>query len=734
MKIAALPFMFILMIHTSGFSQKKPEYPEIFEIIKEGDQEKSYTLLLDHQKNNPEFANTYFQLGIIAHQWAFDFNPFTDYEFTKLFIYNTKLYFNLAKHKLADEKKKNYDYYLNAIKLADGEKLSSEMITAYIDKKNAEIIEYEQNIIEIIKYFKKSSDKYNECVTNFMTINAEYNNVKNLYLTDNDENNERIKRLKTDFDSVLVYFDLYKQALSKYPLKGYNQTYQLKDIVTFRLDGLTASNFLNNEIVLWNYKKWVEEVKLIQEKVITSNKDEITVKNEEMTKLIDQLSDPMYSDTVKGFKTDDKFIYKIEKFDNNSFLLELFKLNESIINYLILVNKEINDPKNINEYSLVQIASFALSVYEEKRKVENLNENFEKRINPDEIKKYRQFYMTAYNGMQGLRDYSFRQKLLLNEKKDFVFDNLREKLYHTSIQPNLDSLSFNKQKINLRKTRPVLGQYPDGYQICDFKYDKNDRLLFSGYYKNSKNKLSGFSGFKLPGESVPMIVKTIEKDTSDLLNLLVEPCNEGFFAVQTSIGKDTITCVKKFTDKGKEVMSRVLPYKKIPRYLFFDDINNTVTILFNGSKLNPTDETDDEQIIYSLNPDDILLNTEQKFYAKANTFDVLKLNNRYLLFSNYSYYLEKGEKLFSSNTQGEIGRGILITVISAQGQIEKQIPLDTKVSVLGLKAVKNNSDAITILGYKTTQSDYTEKNIEGEELFWMIIDSNVEPTYIGWHD
>jgi hypothetical protein len=336
--------------------------------------------------------------------------------------------------------------------------------------------------------------------------------------------------------------------------------------------------------------------------------------------------------------------------------------------------------------------------------------------------------------MQGLRDYSFRQKLLLNEKKDFVFNNLKEKLFHTSIQPNLDSLIIDKQNINLRKARPVLGQLPDGYHICDFKYDKNGRLLFSGFYKNPQNRLSGFSGFILPDESVPTIAKSIEKDTCDLLNLLVEPCDGGFFTVQTSIGKDTITSVKKYTDKGKEVMSRVLPYKKIPRYLFFDDINNTVTLLFNGMKLNPADETDDEQIIYSLNPEDILLSAEQKFHAKASTFDVLKLNNRYLLFSNYSYYLEQGEKVFSSHTQGENGRGILITVISAQGQIEKQIPLDTKVPVLGMKAVKNNSDAITILGYKTNKSDCTEIEKGGEELFWMIIDSNVEPIYIGWHD
>ena len=96
----------------SGFvtnAQKKISYYDVFELIKAGDDDKAYTLLLNVQKQDPDFANTYFQLGIIAHKWAKEFNPFTEYEFTKQFIYNTKLYFNLAKLKIEGDKKKNID-------------------------------------------------------------------------------------------------------------------------------------------------------------------------------------------------------------------------------------------------------------------------------------------------------------------------------------------------------------------------------------------------------------------------------------------------------------------------------------------------------------------------------------------------------------------------------------------------------------------------------------------------
>ncbi len=733
---AKIPLLFLMILFTyaQSFSQKKLEYSEIFENIKKGDNDKSYTLLLDYQKSNPDFANTYFQLGLISYQWAFEFNPFTDFSFIKLFIYNTKLYFNLAKLKLNEEKKKNLEFYMNQNIVPIGEKIQTEQISSFIDKKIQEISEYEEHIQDIIKYFNKSSDKYNECVKNFMTINAEYSKIKNLYLSDNEENNKIINRLETDFDSVLVYFNLYKQALAQYPLKGYNQSYVLKDIITFRLDGLTASNFLDNEIILWHYKKWLNEVKEIKSKIISSNKDEITIKNEEIVKMIDYLSGSFFSDTIKNFKIDEKFIYKIEKYDNNSFLIQLFKLNESIINYLITSNKLINNPDRFNDYSLTQKASYSLAFYNQFNQVERDIIDFEKNIVPEQIKKYPSFYMSAYNGIQGLKDYAFRQKLLLKEKKDIVIDNLNKKFYRTAVSPSFDSLYFKGKKVEIYKSNPILEVGNGNYVITDFRFDKNNKYIFSGIYKNAKNKLSSFNGIKETSTNKLIFNQSIETDTCDILNLVVETNNGTYFTVQTNVGSVIENYLIQYSDMGKKLLNRKLPQHRLPGFMYFDEINNAIVIIFNGTKLNTSEETDDEQIIYIINPNDELLSFESKFNAQAKVFDIVKINNKYLLFSNYSYYLSDGNKKYPVNNNQEKYHDILVSVISLQGETEKQIPIEIGSSVIGFKAVKINSDAINILGYKTTKPDYNLSNINNEELFWMIINSNVEKVYNGWHD
>ncbi|MCK5029541.1 MAG: hypothetical protein KAR57_07900, partial [Bacteroidales bacterium] len=92
--ITIITILFIIFIvNPNIFAQKKLDYQDVFDVVLKKDNEKAYTLLLAFQKQDPDFANTYFQLGIIAKQWAKDFNPFTEFEYTKHFIYNTKLYF-----------------------------------------------------------------------------------------------------------------------------------------------------------------------------------------------------------------------------------------------------------------------------------------------------------------------------------------------------------------------------------------------------------------------------------------------------------------------------------------------------------------------------------------------------------------------------------------------------------------------------------------------------------------
>ncbi len=103
MKTSTL-ILLILFSSSALFAQRKIKYNDVYDIVLNGEREEAYAQLLAYQKQDPDFANTYFQLGLIADYWARNYDPLTEYEYVKTFIYDTKLYYGLAKLKLKDEK------------------------------------------------------------------------------------------------------------------------------------------------------------------------------------------------------------------------------------------------------------------------------------------------------------------------------------------------------------------------------------------------------------------------------------------------------------------------------------------------------------------------------------------------------------------------------------------------------------------------------------------------------
>jgi len=730
-------FTLIIFFISNSFAQKRIDYKDIYSTILSGNKEKSYTLLLAFQRQDPEFANTYFQLGLIAHDWAIKFNPFTEFTMMKLFIYNTKLYYNLAKVKLDDEKKRNKEYYLNIKIVDDDKKLTIDDIKAYIDIKTKEIETYEKNIVQIITYYNKSSDSYNECVNIFMNINKQYSKIKNIYLAEDQKFYKNVDLLVSNFDSTLYYFDLYKAALKNFPLEGYYQNYSLKDIYTYRLDGLTYSNFLENEIILWNYKKWVNDVKEIKKNNISTNRSYITEADKSMKTLMTSIESGQYLDEYTPYIPDKKLIYKIEKYDNNSLIVRLIKLNSAKINFLKFYKTSVNDQGIDSLYSLNQYLQFINVLIEMKKTCDSLNTDLINNINDEDVNKYTEFYNGQYNGTEGLKKYAADQQVFFNKKLNDAMKSLSLKLRNDFISKSSAKIVYKNISIDKKQYFPEkeLAE-SDKYYLWDFKKDKKGINTFKGFYKTGNGNLAGFAGQSSDMESFKSFVKTGTADTADIFYSVIAPYEQGFYTIETSIGKKILNKLIQYNKFGKEVLTRNIPIDKVPRYMNYDEINNTLLIVCNGEKLDITTEHSvSEQIICLLDPKE----EESKFLirnpAKAYVFDMLKTENKFMIFSNYSYYTDKdGNKNWSEAGKSAVSTNILATIISEDGIILEQIPIKNKESVLGIKAIKINSNLINILGF---QSDFKNDKFnlkKDTKLLYLRFDSEIEPIYIGWHD
>ncbi len=724
----------VLILFLSNFSSNaaRLKYSDVYKVVLSGDKDKAYTLLLAYQKQDPDFANTYFQLGLIAKDWAKSFNPYKDFTYTKLFIYNTKLYFNLAKLYMKDEKGRNRSYYKNAPIIPKGRKLKIEDIEEFIDAQTEEIKDYEKNVVKIINNYNKSVEFYNECVSLFMKINSDYTKIKNIYLSNDEILTGDLQELETKFDSAIFYFNAYKKALNEYPLGIYNQTYKLRDIITYRLDGLTYSNFLQNNILLWNYKKWVQDVYKVKSGEIKENNNEIFKLNNLCKEKTSTLLNGNYSDDYKKFKIDNKFVYKIEKFDYNSLLIKLFKLNEAKINFLVKFKQEINNPAEINNFPLLKRAEYCYELLREKEKADSINKEYYKAVNSEQVKKYIDFYMKAYGGLKGLKEYYFRQEMFFDAKMNDALINLKKQLYASFVSIGKDSLNYGDKKISPEIHIPDnTNNNPDTYYITNFDITKKNTLWFSGYYIDKNLGIHGFTGFSKDRKKVDFIKKD-DVQNMNSFNIVTSGFPDGCYTINTCFDGELKNILLKYDNKGKLVSKTELPYKKVPRLIKYDDINNNIVIVFNGNDI-PEYSSDTEQIIYHFNPEDQLQTYEIKMNGKLNVFDLVKVNKKLLLFSNFMNYTDLNGNTISCKSNRINGTNILVSEIS-NGQIKKQIPYFKEKPFFGVRALKINSNTINILGYKSKIAAGNYKSLSFKELFYQLINPDGKIIFPAWHD
>jgi len=708
-------------------------YDDVYSIVLSGDKDRAYTLLMAYQKQDPDFSNTYFQLAIIAKEWTYEFNPFTEFSYTKQFIYNTKLYFNLAMLKLEDDKKKNRMYYENVIKPTEEKKITNEDINLYIKNQLDSIEIYETNILRIINYFNKSSDFYNECVNLFMSVNTDYVKIKNIYLSDDEEFIESLNTLETKFDSVIYNLSEYKKAIEIFPIKNYNQNYKLKPIITYRLDGLTNSNFLNNNITLWDYKKWVQQVKDVKNQIINSNRNEISEEDKKLKKLIEAISEENYTDSLKTFDLDKKFVYKIEKYDNNSLLILLFKINEAQINFLQWSKKSINNPELSERVNIEKSIAYVNQLIEKKIYADSLRKEFLNALKAEEIFKYKEFYLNSYNGMGGIKDYVLRQDLSYKEIQKQAFEILKNRLVE-QILFEFDSLYLNKKAQKAVFKPSKINQAVLVYNILDFCKFENQQQWVSGYITDEKSKSKGFIAFLKDSSQIKFIKHSINSDTTETYYTVADLFSEGAVFIETTIANKITNSLKKYDKLGMLLFEKEIPVHKIPRKLFFDEINNTANIIFNGEQPDVLISSDDRQIFYQLNIDDDTQSFELEYKAAAIPFDIIKNNDNLLIFSNFSHFTNvDNQTIYSGAGKLKNETNVLVTVISNR-EIKKFKPMLNRNSFWGTKAVKINSNLINISGFKSEFKNYNKEELKNKELFYALINANTDVLFDGWHD
>ncbi|ADR21013.1 hypothetical protein MATR_13570 [Marivirga tractuosa] len=495
MKKVLIIFLLSMVLPVATFAQLDLDYEDDINPYFLGDSaDLVFPILYDFFKYNNDHPATNIQLALIFEERYRNAHPIADYESAIANAERAELLFGRSRDLIDDrETRRNAWYYpnfTNEFKRNGKPEVEFDSVKLVFQQGLKDADSFLTHMPSIHQNFMKMVEQYDLASKNFVRINGDYNSLKDVYLLFDDELESRFDLVKSSYDSTLYYFKKYKEAAMAYPPFDLDQKISINPIKTYRLDGLVIqTDFLVDDIGLWDYGTWVDQVK----KVISTEINLLRTDIEKIEKKLDdsfaKMENWVPNDSINLDPIERKSIYKIRRYDLNSPVANVFQYKDDKLDL-------INEQKSLSVYDTAQDISFQVKLYTINRvfqqtiSLENDLRKYNSEIPNSNLNKNKEFYQKYYGGMEGIKAYfESEEKELLNIRSESAKKLKRQIVDHLE-EPYLQEI-------------PIYRGVGFEWQMPGLEYDSLEKnIAFINYSAKNVNDLEYFSGFYFDPDSV----------------------------------------------------------------------------------------------------------------------------------------------------------------------------------------------------------------------------------------
>jgi hypothetical protein len=710
MKMRLGSLVLVLLLSAKPLLAQKLKYKDIQEQLLASDSLTIYPLLKAFIKQDTGHAHAHFTIARIFSSMAKKSDPLREFNNSIKLSDSTLFYFAKCKRLITEKEiKKNMEMY--DFLLTPEEKKSKDDQTILVKKirKNLDFNinffkNYLANITLIFNYFSKASENYAFANTHYVKINTDFNSIKELYLIADDSMKAELKAIGQAYDSSLTYLNLLKKALQAYPLNTYHPEYEIRKIETFRLDGLSGSEFLSNKIMLWDYSGWTNAFLKIMESDIRSLREKIKVNEEKLRITGSLLSEGGEADTVSLYKIDPILVVLLNKYDFNSFLLNLLTYKEQK-NYLL---KFRNQPFNSTDTCTQRIFSGKTNFFSQYIDLINgcdttinLCSNYD--LNR-EIKKY-SGYFKNYNSEEGMKKYLEKEsEFIRRENKE------AEKKYLAFMLNQLNKFSDTARYFTYNKSDVPLftsaGSNRSSMIAKFIKEDKDGNIYTAGIMNNAVSKTSDVYIVRIGKDKRVEWFKTYDlkpgmdygNDIITSLELTEEGCVVNIFTKSASAVCNTILRLNK---DGKEVFNKKTDKNTPVRKIIYDEISDHYILVFKGDSLEQNSGIIEPLSIQFLDHTGLTIKSITKKMT-GSLQDVVRTGEGFICIALFKEF-EKDSLTMLKASASPSGLDLLVAKINFDGKVGKYKIQQEKY--LTLYSIRDNQQVHLLIGEKHRQSN-----------------------------
>ncbi|WP_333819570.1 hypothetical protein [Ohtaekwangia sp.] len=353
-KVGLINTVFLFLLVSAVYGQKV-KYKDIYGLLKTKQYEAAEPFLKKYIKENDDNPNAYLFMGIIFHEKASKDDILKQTERT-LSHMDTAIYYYTKANQMITEKelKRNDEYYelYNRRDLRTGEfgvKLSDVQFDL---QKKLEGLRERTDRLKMVKYYFVLADSlYKKSNALFRSIQSAYPGEKEFYLRADETLIKTLSTLAVRYDSAVKAFENYKGSLSTLGRTNYNQVMVPREVTDFKKDGTSLADFYQNELDVWDYKRFAEKSKAVVEKEIFPMNKHLVEYDIEINKLREKLGKDSVS--VKSDLTtliDKLLMDQLKKYDKEPLPMEIFSLKIADLEYrsTVLEHRKLVDSTDVH--------------------------------------------------------------------------------------------------------------------------------------------------------------------------------------------------------------------------------------------------------------------------------------------------------------------------------------------------------------------------------------------------
>jgi hypothetical protein len=432
-KFALIQFIFLFLIVFTASGQKV-KYKDIFNLLNNKRYEEAEPFLKRYLKETNDNPNAYLYMGLIYQEKSAkddvlkQTNRAVSHMDSAIFFYD-KAYKSITEKEL----KRNDEFYqaYNRRDLRTGEfgvKLSD--IQFDLEKKMEALRERIDRVKMVKHYFTLADTLYRRSNELFKAIKSSYPAEQSLYLRGDEKLLKTLTSLAVRFDSCVKVFEHYRSSSATIGRTGYDQALSLNPINDYSTDGISGANFFLDDVEVWDYKKFADNVKSAIQKDIIPMRDLLVSYDVEINKLREKLSKDSVS--VKSALTsliDRLLLEKLKKYDKDPLPMDIFSLKISDLEYrsALLEHKPYRDSSDIH---------FRKQLLDTELIYLNKLDSIATKLTPEEIDResedYAHFVTNTYSNtvvlkayVKGLKEFADREKRAKTAEAEEIQNALR---------------------------------------------------------------------------------------------------------------------------------------------------------------------------------------------------------------------------------------------------------------------------------------------------------------------